>query len=417
MNFKYPVNIPKTIADQAIDSFSYDLPNDRIAWHPLPERDTSKLLVFNDGNITNSQFRRLPEHLNQGGLIVFNNTRVVQARLEFYKESGARIEIFCLNPGFPTSEVSLAMQQTSPVAWRCIVGNAKKWKQGELSIENLETNFQLKAQQLSQVDGEYLIEFSWNGSSISFADVLEMAGKTPLPPYITRKALDSDKVTYQTVYAQSDGSVAAPTAGLHFTKSVFDHLEEKGIKRGFVTLHVGAGTFKPVTSKTIGQHDMHGEQFVVKKDFLELLLNDLGNVTSVGTTSMRTLESLFWIGVRLLSEKKLEKGLTTIDQWEPYKCETKIETKFAIQAILNYLDHNKLEVLRGETSLIIVPGYQFRVVDKLITNFHQPKSTLLCLVAAFAGQHWKKAYDFALENDYRFLSYGDSCLFFKHQDL
>jgi len=414
MTSKIPVNIPQPIADQAIENFSYELPNDRIAWHPLTERDSSKLLVFDNGEITDSHFWRLPEHLKKGGLIVFNNTRVVQARLEFFKETGARIEIFCLNPELPTSEISTAMQQKSPVVWRCLVGNVKKWKQGGLSIKNPESSFELKARPVKQEEGEYLLEFSWNCDTHSFADVLELAGKTPLPPYIARKAENSDKITYQTVYAKTDGSVAAPTAGLHFTERVFDDLEKQGIKKGFVTLHVGAGTFKPVTSSNIGQHQMHGEQFMVKKDFLELLLNNLGNVTSVGTTSMRTLESLYWVGARLLAGETLENGLATIDQWEPYQVETKVETSKAIEAIIDYLGKHNLDSLSGETSLIIVPGYQFKVVDLLVTNFHQPKSTLLCLVAAFAGPLWKDAYDFALANDYRFLSYGDSCLFFKH---
>lgn len=413
MTSTIPNNIPQPIADQAIENFSYDLPNDRIAWHPLSERDSSKLLVFDNGMITGSHFWRLPKYLKNGSLIVFNNTRVVQARLEFFKGTGARIEIFCLNPELPTSEISTAMQQNSPVVWRCLIGNAKKWKQGGLSIINPENGFELKANTLRQEEGEYLVEFSWNNNNLNFADVLELVGKTPLPPYITRQADDSDKATYQTVYAKTDGSVAAPTAGLHFTERVFEELENQGIKKGFVTLHVGAGTFKPVTGSSIGQHQMHGEQFVVKKDFLELLLTSLGNVTSVGTTSMRTLESLYWIGARLLAGKTLENGLANIDQWEPYQGETKIETKDAIKAIIEYLTKHNLDSVSGETSLIIVPGYHFKVVDLLVTNFHQPKSTLLCLVAAFAGPHWKKAYDFALENGYRFLSYGDSCLFIR----
>jgi len=413
VNTRTTKNIPEPIADQTIDDFSYELPANRIAEHPLADRDSSKLLVVRKDELENSNFRALPGFLPEKGLMVLNNTRVIQARLEFFKETGARIEIFCLNPVSPETELTLALQQKGSAIWRCLLGNAKKWKQGKLTIENSKTGFELQARIIATYEGEYDIEFLWAPENINFAEILEMSGKTPLPPYITRQAVDSDKVTYQTVYAQNNGSVAAPTAGLHFTPRVFDELEKRGIDRDFVTLHVGAGTFKPVSSSTIGEHDMHGEQFVVKKEFIKNLIKYLGKITSVGTTSMRTLESLYWIGLGILDGNPPKKGFAQVDQWEPYIQESRVETKDALAAIVEYLEEQKLESLQGETSLIIVPGYEFKVVDCLVTNFHQPRSTLLCLVAAFAGPGWKKAYDFALQNNYRFLSYGDSCLFFK----
>lgn len=414
---KTNLSLPGYYAALKVEDYTYELPSERIASHPLAQRDQSKLLVAIDSGISSSRFDQIHCFLESGSLMVLNNTRVVQARLEFYKETGARIEIFCLQPVSPVSDVHLALGHSGPVIWQCLVGNAKKWKSGELLLENPQTGMKLSARQLARQGEEFEIEFSWEPASLSFGEVLEHAGKTPLPPYITRKAEEGDKKTYQTVYAKDDGSVAAPTAGLHFTSEVFEKLHAKGIDHRFLTLHVGAGTFKPVSSDTIGEHQMHSEQFLVKRSLLHSLISHKGKMVSVGTTSMRTLESLYWLGVKLLRGYLPESGIAKIDQWEPYQGSETFGIKDSLAAILAYLDKNGLETLQGETALIIVPGYEFKLVDVLITNFHQPRSTLLLLVAAFAGPAWKDAYEYALNNDFRFLSYGDSCLFFRNEKL
>lgn len=338
----------------------------------------------------------------------------MQARLEFFKETGARIEIFCLQSLGPVTDVQLALMQGSPVRWQCLVGNAKKWKSGQLLLEDQVSGLKLSASQLERDGEEFTVEFAWQPAKLSFGQVLEQAGKTPLPPYITRKAEEGDKKTYQTVYAKDNGSVAAPTAGLHFTPEVFENLRHKGIEQHFVTLHVGAGTFKPVSAQTIGMHQMHSEQIMVDLSLLKVLAQNKGQIVSVGTTSMRTLESLYWLGVKMLGGYKPQNNYAIVDQWEPYTQNNNTPLADSLQAIIDYLQTNQMQSLRGETALIIVPGYEFRLVDALITNFHQPRSTLLMLVAAFAGPGWQKGYEYALENDFRFLSYGDSCLFFRH---
>ena len=406
-------NIPAGIAGIRIEEYTYDLPSRRIASFPLAERDQSKLLVSRGDLLTKSRFERIGSFLPSGSLMILNNTRVVQARLEFFKETGARIEIFCLQPLSPVTDVHLALGHSSPVQWQCLVGNAKKWKSGMLSLENPATGLRLTAEQVSRRGEEFEIAFSWEPAQMSFGEVLELAGQTPLPPYITRKAEERDKTTYQTVYAKDDGSVAAPTAGLHFTPRVLNDLAQKDIFPRFLTLHVGAGTFKPVSSETIGSHSMHSEQFQVDRSLLDDLVILESDIVSVGTTSMRTLESLYWLGVKLLEGYRPENGYVIVNQWEPYLLKKRVTKREAIKAIIAYIEQEGMKNLYGETSLIIVPGYTFHLVDVLITNFHQPRSTLLLLVAAFAGQGWKKAYDFALENDFRFLSYGDSCLFFR----
>lgn len=411
---KMEKTIPAAIADLRIEDYTYPLPVERIAYFPLEQRDQSKLLVSGLGLIRESRFDEIASFLPSGGLLVLNNTRVVQARLEFFKETGARIEIFCLQPLVPVTDVHLALGLSSPVHWQCLVGNAKRWKSGLLSLKNPATGLQLSARQVSRRGEEFEIAFSWEPAHLSFGEVLELAGQTPLPPYITRKAEERDKATYQTVYAKDDGSVAAPTAGLHFTPRVLDELARKDISARFLTLHVGAGTFKPVSADTIGGHSMHSEQFLVDRNLLEALKDREGDIISVGTTSMRTLESLYWLGVKLLDGYRPENAYFRIDQWEPYVQEKKETPEEAMEAILDFLDQEGLQTLHGETSLIIVPGYSFQLVDLLITNFHQPRSTLLLLVAAFAGPAWKDAYAFALNNGFRFLSYGDSCLFFRN---
>lgn len=407
--------IPHHIYGLQIDDYTYELPTGRIASYPLEQRDQSKLLVSNAEGIFESRFSELADLLDTGSLMVLNNTRVVQARLEFFKETGARIEIFCLEPLSPVTDVHLALGLSSPVSWQCLVGNAKKWKTGQLLLGNPATGLKLSAAMLSRKGEDFEIEFSWEPASLSFGEVLEQAGKTPLPPYIIREAGEDDKKTYQTVFARDDGSVAAPTAGLHFTAAVFKSLERKGIDHRFITLHVGAGTFKPVSADTIGTHQMHSEQFLVERSLVEALLSHQGKVISVGTTSMRTLESLYWLGVKIRKGYVPENGFVKIDQWEPYIQGENPALVESLSAIIDYLDKHHLELLQGETALIIVPGYKFRLVDVLVTNFHQPRSTLLLLVAAFAGPVWKDAYEFAFNNNFRFLSYGDSCLFFRNE--
>lgn len=411
---KIDLNIPAGIAGLRIEEYSYALPPERIASFPLEQRDQSKLLISKGDFITESRFDQIGAFLPEGSLLVLNNTRVVQARLEFFKETGARIEIFCLQPIKPVTDVHLALGLSNPVSWQCLVGNAKRWKSGVLSLENPLTGLRLTAEQVGRNGEDFEIVFSWSPSHLSFGEVLELAGLTPLPPYITRKAEEKDKTTYQTVYAKDDGSVAAPTAGLHFTPEVFKGLEEKDIKAKFLTLHVGAGTFKPVASETIGGHSMHSEQFLVDRRMLEDLTYREGDIVAVGTTSMRTLESLYWLGVKMLKGYRPSDGLVRIMQWEPYVTEGEISVMDSLSAIIAFMEKRGLQTIQGETGLIIVPGYEFRLVDILITNFHQPRSTLLLLVAAFAGPVWKEAYNFAMQNEFRFLSYGDSCLFFRN---
>lgn len=409
-------NIPSWISKLQVSDYTYELPNERIAAFPLAQRDLSKLLVAKDDSLTQAQFRDIHNFLKPESILILNNTRVVQARLEFFKKTGARIEIFCLQSLGPVSDVQLALLQDSPVIWQCLVGNAKKWKSGQLLLEDQASGLKLSANQLERNGEEFTVEFAWQPANLSFGQVLEQAGRTPLPPYITRKAEEGDKKTYQTVYAKDNGSVAAPTAGLHFTPEVFENLRHKGIEQHFVTLHVGAGTFKPVSAQTIGMHQMHSEQIMVDLNLLKVLAQNKGQIVSVGTTSMRTLESLYWLGVKMLGGYKPQNNYAIIDQWEPYTQNNNTPLTDSLQAIIDYLQTNQMQSLRGETALIIVPGYEFRLVDALITNFHQPRSTLLMLVAAFAGPGWGKAYDYALKNDFRFLSYGDSCLFFRHPE-
>ncbi len=395
----------------SIAEFTYDLPSDKIALYPLEQRDASNLLVYKDGNISRTIFRNLHQHINGPALMVFNNTRVVQARLLFQTETGALIEIFCLEPSGPMKEIQLAFEQKGRCSWFCLVGNAKKWKHGDLSMK-VGNSGCLNATRGEASNDGYFIHFSWTGSE-TFAEILDLAGKTPLPPYIARQAQESDKERYQTIFAKHSGSVAAPTAGLHFTPQVMDSLGAKNIEKTYVTLHVGAGTFKPVSSKTIGDHYMHHEQVIVNKSTIEFLLEKQNNeIICVGTTSMRTIESLYWLGAKIINNYSFGSEGFLVEQWEPYENQFPFmpKPKDALEAILNYLNRHNTDTLYGETSLIILPGYSFKLVNTLITNFHQPKSTLLLLVAAFCGTDWKNIYQYALGNNFRFLSYGDSCL-------
>lgn len=398
----------------SINEYDYELPHERIAEYPVEKRDHSKLLVNAEKGIVESSFYNLHSHLPDGGLMVFNNTRVIRARLVFRKETGARIEIFCLEPMLPTSEINTAFEAPSPVSWKCLIGNAKKWRTGKLQMDLGEGLGHLYAERLGDADGAFLVRFSWEKPGESFAGILEAAGKVPLPPYIEREAEEDDSSRYQTIYAQHNGSVAAPTAGLHFTDEVLESLKNKGVAFQNVTLHVGAGTFKPVDQKDIRDHEMHTEQVVVNRELIEAVLNKDGPLTAVGTTSIRTLESLYWYGSSLEHDGSAR---FDVKQWSPYRDDMGISSEQALQNILDHMNSHRVDEITGITSLIIVPGYKYRLADILITNFHMPKSTLLLLVAAFVGDRWKESYRYALENDFRFLSYGDSCLFFKDQSL
>ena len=435
-----------------IEEYNYPLPDERIAKYPLANRDQSKLLVYRDGQVSEDHFYQVGEYLAPGSLLIYNNTRVIQARLEFHKEvgdeairlsgdkaRGARIEIFCLEPIAP-HDYQLSLGSTEGCTWKCMIGNAKKWKAGALSLPvqlaSGET-ITLFAEKGEQTGNTFAVRFAWNltaqrsdneviqqcngltasgGLNISFAEILDAVGELPIPPYLNRKTEESDKTTYQTVYSRIKGSVAAPTAGLHFTENVLNGLRERGIQTAEVTLHVGAGTFQPVKVADANQHTMHTEIIAVPKDTIRTIAENLGHIVAVGTTSMRTLESLYFLG------EKLESGYRTPDsgdavlsvsQFEPYEKEYALSTREALQAIVDYLEQTGQDVLHAETQIMIKPGYVFRVVDQLITNFHQPKSTLLLLVSAFVGGDWHRIYDYALANDFRFLSYGDSSILFR----
>jgi len=392
-----------------IDSFDYTLPDERIARFPLPRRDDSKLLIYKNTSITESTFSNIADYLPKNCLLVYNNTRVIQARLIFHKETGARIEVFCLEPVTP-ADYALSLGAIEQCVWKCMVGNVKKWKEGLLNkivvIDGKTCT--LSAQLLETDDNTHSIRFTWDNSDIHFADILEKAGELPIPPYLHRKTEESDLTTYQTVYSKIKGSVAAPTAGLHFTPEVFESLKTKNIETEELTLHVGAGTFQPVKTETINEHYMHTEVISVHKSTIEHLLQKVGNIIAVGTTSVRTLESLFYIGLKL----HIDPTNTDfhISQWMPYEEHEPISTTVALQEILNYLEKNKLTTLHADTQIMIKPGYRFHLVDGMITNFHQPKSTLLLLVSAFVDGKWTDIYDYAIAHDFRFLSYGDSSL-------
>lgn len=404
----------KPVFDQRAQALNYELPDERIAKYPLAERDASKLLVWNNGNISDSNFRLLADFLPEQSLLVFNNTKVIRARLPFQKKTGAQIEIFCLDPDSP-SDYQLAFQQTKNCSWNCMVGNLKKWKQEPLERQvNLDgKTITLLATKLSQEEANVKVEFSWDDETVDFASLIEATGILPIPPYLHRETEQSDLERYQTIYSKIKGSVAAPTAGLHFTDAVFRSLKKKQIQTAEVTLHVGAGTFKPVKSETIAEHEMHAEQIVVSRQLIEKLTQNEGKLIAVGTTSIRTLESLYWLGVSMLENMNLSPALLFVEQWAPYKNNTRYSTEEVLKSILDFMNQHQLPVLIASTKIIIVPGYEFKLVDGMITNFHQPQSTLLLLISAYLGDDWKKVYEHALENEYRFLSYGDSNLYLK----
>ena len=404
--------MPTNPRNIAIADYDYPLPDERIAKFPLAERDRSKLLVYRDGTINESQFFHLPELLPEGAMLLFNNTKVIHARLFFRKPTGSVIEIFCLEPY--QQPVAEAFEERQRCTWLCFIGNNKKWKEGSLSseFEIQNSKFRIAASRREAKGNAWIVDFEWTGG-ISFAEVIEYAGVIPLPPYLNRDAEESDKERYQTVYAHYEGSVAAPTAGLHFTDRLLKELNNKGFLTEYITLHVGAGTFKPVSSDTIGEHEMHVEKVQISRQNIINILHQLGKpIIPVGTTTVRTLESVYWFGVKLQPKPDLE--AMHILQWDPYGLEAEnISTKPAYQNVLDWMDRKGIEHLDGDTQLLIAPGYKYHVISGLITNFHQPKSTLLLLVSALVGDAWKECYRYALDNGFRFLSYGDSCLFLK----
>ena len=400
------------IPEIRIEDYNYNLPDERIAKYPLPDRSSSKLLVYKDSSVSETVFSDIPEYLPSDSLMVFNDTKVVPARLQFVRPTGAHIEIFCLEPVQPKEYVTM-FDTVGSCRWKCIVGNVKRWKGDILSLFNPENNPQiiqmnLKASLIERDGQTAIVEFTWEDGN-PFSRVLEICGSVPIPPYLNRGTESIDNERYQTLYARYRGSVAAPTAGLHFTENVLTRIREKGIDEQTVCLHVGAGTFLPVKSSLVSQHTMHREPFVVELSLIEKLARGGRTVTAVGTTSVRTLESLYYIGV-----KCIEQGFPSdVDQWEPYQREYGYTTSQALEAIAKYLRDNNLTQLKVGTRIIIVPGFKFRIVDMLVTNFHQPQSTLLLLISAFVGGDWQKIYNFALGNDFRFLSYGDSSLLFR----
>ena len=396
--------------DIHISEYNYELPDERIAKFPLAERDSSKLLVYRHGTVCESVFHDLPSLLPQGALMVFNNTKVIQARLHFRKETGALIEVFLLEPAEP-SDYELMFQTTSRCSWLCLVGNLKKWREGTLTrtITIQDESVIVKATRRGEHGTSQWIDFEWSGER-SFAEIIDAMGELPIPPYLNRETQESDKTTYQTVYSKIKGSVAAPTAGLHFTNRVLNDLDAHGIEREELTLHVGAGTFKPVKSDTIGQHEMHTEFVAVRRHTIERLLAHDGHAIAVGTTSVRTLESLYYMGLKILMNPAIKEEELHVNQWEPYEVEGNKDVKEVLQALLDWMIRHELTVLHSSTQIIIAPGYDYKMVKMLITNFHQPQSTLLLLVSAFVKGDWHKIYDYALAHDFRFLSYGDSSL-------
>lgn len=400
------------IPEISIENYNYNLPDDRIAKYPLSERDMSKLLVYKDSEIQEHRFTSMPEFLPEGHLMVFNDTKVVPARLHFQRETGAHIEIFCLEPVQPEEYVSM-FAVTQSCRWKCIVGNVKRWKGDTLRLYNPEGSegiaaMDLKADLIERNGETSIVEFSWSDGA-PFSAVLELCGSIPIPPYLNRETESVDLERYQTLYAKYRGSVAAPTAGLHFTEKVLDDIRAKGIKTGTVCLHVGAGTFLPVKSSRVAEHTMHREPFVITKEFLMTLIGSLGKVIAVGTTSVRTLESLYYVGVSCIETGRPD----DVRQWDPYTKSYEYSVDQALSSLLSYMETHDMESLQIGTSIIIVPGFKFRVVDVLVTNFHQPQSTLLLLISAFVKGDWERIYDYALKHGFRFLSYGDSSLLFR----
>ena len=393
-----------------ISDYNYPLPDERIAKFPIAQRDHSKLLVYRKGEVSQDVFYNIPEYLPKGALMVFNNTKVIQARMHFRKDTGALIEVFLLEPACP-SDYELMFQTTENCSWYCLVGNLKKWKEGPLTreIKIKDSDVKVTATRGPIHGTSHRIDFTWTGG-FSFAEIIDAMGELPIPPYLNRETQESDKTTYQTVYSKIKGSVAAPTAGLHFTPEVLAAVDAHGVEREELTLHVGAGTFKPVKSEEIEGHEMHTEYVSVRRDTIRKLIAHDGCAIAVGTTSVRTLESLYYMGLKVIKNRDASEDELHVNQWEPYDTETTVSTVESLTALGDWMDSHKLEVLHSSTQIIIAPGYEYHIVKMLVTNFHQPQSTLLLLVSAFVKGDWHKIYDYALANDFRFLSYGDSSL-------
>lgn len=405
----------KKVTGISISDYAYELPDAKIAKYPLAERDQSKLLVWKNGQIQDAHFRGLSDFLPSNSLLIFNNTKVIRARLHFQKETGAKIEIFCLDPYKP-ADYQIAFQTTQSCVWKCMIGNQKKWKGEKLrrTICIDKTEIELCAEQTDPENNKSLIRFSWNNPDFEFSRIIENAGSLPIPPYLNRETEQSDLERYQTVYSKIKGSVAAPTAGLHFTEKVMNHLGKDGHELAELTLHVGAGTFQPVKSERILDHEMHSEHLYLSRDFLNKLIHHSEKKIAVGTTSVRTLESLYWLGVQAYRNPEIDLENLKVSQWEAYQENGyELPVNDALNALITLLDHQQTDYLSASTQIIIAPGYHFRIVDGLITNFHQPQSTLLLLISAYLGDDWRRIYDHALANDYRFLSYGDSNLYLK----
>jgi S-adenosylmethionine:tRNA ribosyltransferase-isomerase len=403
------------VQDIRIEDYTYELPDERIARYPLAERDASKLLIYREGAIETAAYRQVADFIETGALLLFNNTRVIPARIVLHKPTGGAVEIFCLEP---FGELAAGMAQAEHSEWKCLVGGAKKWKEGlvsgEWSYQGL--SVQLHAELGERLGDSYLVRFHWQPATWTFAEILDLAGQVPLPPYLNREAEAADRERYQTIYAHHQGSVAAPTAGLHFTERIFQDFLQKGIEAAYLTLHVGAGTFKPVKSDTIGDHEMHAEYFEVSLDLIQTLQKDWGKrqLIAVGTTSLRTMESLYLMGCKALLQPELAREALEIRQWDAYRPEfADIDPPAAFSALLAWLKVRNLDRLVAKTQLLLAPGYRLRTADAICTNFHQPNSTLLLLVACFVGEDWRKIYAYALENEYRFLSYGDGSLLFR----
>ena len=394
-----------------ISDYNYPLPDERIAKYPIAQRDHSKLLVYRHGEVGEDTFYNITKYLPEGALMIFNNTKVIQARLHFRKETGALIEVFLLEPAEPT-DYELMFQQTERCSWLCLVGNLKKWKEGTLrrTFEVKGRQLTLSAERKHEQGTSHWIELTWDNPDVSFAEILEAVGELPIPPYLNRKTEEGDKTTYQTVYSKIKGSVAAPTAGLHFTNDVLQSIDAHGVEREELTLHVGAGTFKPVKSEEIEGHSMHTEYISVRRQTLQKLIAHGGAAIAVGTTSVRTLESLYYMGCKLAQNPDLSEQQLHVNQWEPYETTPTLTAVEALQNVLDYLVRNDLGVLHSSTQIIIAPGYEYKIVKILVTDFHQPQSTLLLLVSAFVKGDWRKIYDYALSHDFRFLSYGDSSI-------
>jgi S-adenosylmethionine:tRNA ribosyltransferase-isomerase len=392
-----------------IEDYDYDLPEERIAQYPVEERDMSNLLVYRQGDIEKDIFRNLDQYIPSGSLLVFNNTRVIRARLLFRKDSGAAIEILCLEPLSPV-DYQMSLGSVEPVQWKCIIGNLKKWKNGKLTLSYFINNkqYSLTAEKICQEREAWRIRFSWDSPFTGFGEVIEAAGHIPLPPYLNREDDEEDNIRYQTVYSSVKGSVAAPTAGLHFNERVLEKLRKNNVRLAELTLHVGAGTFQPVKTKNINDHEMHCEHFYITADTIQLLIDNFGKIIPVGTTSVRTLESLYWLGVKVSGTKTKYTGSLSLDQWDAYTIESSISAEESLKYLLKLMKSENISILEASTSIIIIPGYKFRIINGMITNFHQPKSTLLLLISAWIGEKWKEVYKFAMENNFRFLSYGDS---------